>query len=162
MTKLYSSEENKKGTINPELYGIFTEHLGRVIYDGLYVGEGNAIPNRKGIRTDVVEALKEIRVPVIRWPGGCFADSYHWQDGIGPKESRKKTVNIWGGVIEDNSYGTHEYFELCEQLGCKTYVNGNMASGTVQEQALDGATLRENGVSLTIPARSVVSLEIRC
>ena len=97
MTKLYSSEENKKGTINPELYGIFTEHLGRVIYDGLYVGEGNAIPNRKGIRTDVVEALKEIRGPVIRWPGGCFADSYHWQDGIGPKESRKNRQHLGRG-----------------------------------------------------------------
>ena len=88
------------------------------------------------MRTDVVEALKEIRVPVLRWPGGCFADEYHWRDGIGPKESRKKMINThWGGVVEDNSFGTHEFMELCRQLGCKTYINGNMGSGTVQEMS---------------------------
>ena len=88
----------------------------------------------KGIRTDVVEALREIRVPVLRWPGGCFADEYHWKDGIGPKEKRKKMVNThWGGVGEDNRFGTHEFFELCEQIGCKAYVNGNVGSCTVQE-----------------------------
>ena len=88
------------------------------------------------MRTDVVEALKEMQIPVLRWPGGCFADEYHWKDGIGPKEKRKKMINThWGGVVEDNSFGTHEFFELCEQLGCKTYVNGNVGSGTVQEMS---------------------------
>ena len=88
------------------------------------------------MRTDVVEALKEIKVPVLRWPGGCFADEYHWMDGVGPKESRKKMINThWGGVTEDNSFGTHEYFELCDQLGCKTYVNGNVGSGSVREMS---------------------------
>jgi len=92
----------------------------------------NIFFNKNGMRTDVVEALKEIKVPVLRWPGGCFADEYHWMDGVGPKESRKKMINThWGGVTEDNSFGTHEYFELCDQLGCKTYVNGNVGSGSV-------------------------------
>lgn len=136
MVKLYIQENEKKGHINPEIYGHFAEHLGRCIYEGIYVGEDSSIPNRNGMRTDVVEALKEMQIPVLRWPGGCFADEYHWKDGIGPKEKRKKMVNThWGGVIEDNSFGTHEFFELCEQLGCKTYVNGNVGSGTVQEMS---------------------------
>ena len=136
MIKLYINEKKKMGRISPEIYGHFSEHLGRCIYEGLYVGEDSPIPNVKGIRTDVVEALREIRVPVLRWPGGCFADEYHWKDGIGPKEKRKKMVNThWGGVVEDNSFGTHEFFELCEQIGCKAYVNGNVGSGTVQEMS---------------------------
>ena len=136
MAKVYINEKNKKGHINPELYGNFSEHLGRCIYEGLYVGENSDIPNVNGMRTDVVEALKNIKVPVLRWPGGCFADEYHWKDGIGPKESRKKMINTnWGGVVEDNSFGTHEFFELCEQIGCKTYINGNVGSGTVQEMS---------------------------
>ena len=85
MIKLYINEKKKMGRISPEIYGHFSEHLGRCIYEGLYVGEDSPIPNVKGIRTDVVEALREIRVPVLRWPGGCFADEYHWKDGIGPK-----------------------------------------------------------------------------
>ena len=134
--KLYINEKNRKGHIEPEIYGHFSEHLGRCIYEGIYVGEDSPIPNKNGMRTDVVEALKEIKVPVLRWPGGCFADEYHWKDGIGPKESRKKMINThWGGVTEDNSFGTHEYFELCDQLGCKTYVNGNVGSGSVQEMS---------------------------
>lgn len=136
MVKLYVNEKEKKGHINPEIYGHFSEHLGRCIYEGLYVGENSEIPNKNGMRTDVVEALKDIRIPVLRWPGGCFADEYHWKDGIGPKETRKKMVNThWGGVVEDNSFGTHEFFELCEQLGCKTYINGNVGSGTVREMS---------------------------
>ncbi len=88
------------------------------------------------MRNDVVAALKEMKLPVLRWPGGCFADEYHWKDGIGPKENRKKMINThWGGVTEDNSFGTHEFFELCEQIGCKTYINGNVGSGTVQEMS---------------------------
>ena len=158
MITLYINENKKLGHINPEIYGHFSEHLGRCIYEGLYVGENSEIPNVNGMRTDVVEALKEMKVPVLRWPGGCFADEYHWKDGVGPKEKRKKMVNTnWGGVTEDNSFGTHEFFELCEQLGCKTYVNGNVGSGSVQEMSewveymtLDGVSpmadwRRENG-----------------
>lgn len=136
MAKLVINSSKKQSKINKEIYGHFSEHLGRCIYEGIYVGEDSAIPNKKGMRTDVVEALKEIKVPVLRWPGGCFADEYHWKDGIGPKEKRKKMINThWGGVVEDNSFGTHEFFELCEQLGCEAYVNGNLGSGTVQEMS---------------------------
>ncbi len=136
MAKIFINEKNKKGHINAEIYGHFSEHLGRCIYEGLYVGEDSDIPNVNGMRKDVVDALKEMKIPVLRWPGGCFADEYHWKDGIGPKQTRKKMINThWGGVVEDNSFGTHEFFELCEQLGCKTYVNGNVGSGTVQEMS---------------------------
>ena len=136
MAKLIINEENKKSRIEPEIYGHFSEHLGRCIYEGIYVGEKSEIPNVNGMRTDVVDALKELKVPVLRWPGGCFADEYHWMDGIGPKEKRKKMINThWGGVVEDNSFGTHEYMELCRQIGCKTYVNGNLGSGTVREMS---------------------------
>lgn len=130
------NEKKKLSRIEPEVYGHFSEHLGRCVYEGLYVGDDSQIPNENGMRTDVVEALREMRIPLLRWPGGCFADEYHWMDGIGPKEQRKKTVNTnWGGVIEDNSFGTHEFFELARQLGCKTYVNGNVGSGTVREMS---------------------------
>ena len=136
MAKLVIDANRKLSKINKEIQGQFSEHLGRCIYEGLYVGEDSDIPNVNGMRTDVVEALKNIKVPVLRWPGGCFADEYHWKDGIGPKESRKKMINTnWGGVVEDNSFGTHEFFELCRQLGCETYINGNMGSGTVQEMS---------------------------
>jgi len=136
MAKFLINPANKKGHINPEIQGHFSEHLGRCIYEGLYVGENSDIPNVNGMRTDVVEALKEMKIPVLRWPGGCFADEYHWKDGIGPKETRKKMINThWGGVVEDNSFGTHEFMELARQLGCKTYVNGNVGSGTVQEMS---------------------------
>ena len=136
MAKLTINPEKKISRINREVYGHFSEHLGRCIYEGIYVGKDSPIKNENGMRTDVIEALKEIRVPVLRWPGGCFADEYHWRDGIGPKEERKKIVNThWGGVVEDNSFGTHEFFELCRQLGCKAYVNGNLGSGTVQEMS---------------------------
>lgn len=122
--------------ISKYIYGHFAEHLGRCIYEGLYVGKDSSIPNVNGMRTDVVEALKNINIPVLRWPGGCFADEYHWKDGIGEKENRKKMVNThWGGVTENNHFGTHEFFELVDQLGCEAYVNGNVGSGTVQEMA---------------------------
>lgn len=127
---------DKLAKINPELYGHFAEHLGRCIYNGIYVGEDSSIPNVRGIRTDIVEAFKKIKLPVLRWPGGCFADEYHWKDGIGEKSSRKKMINTnWGGVTEDNSFGTHEFFDLCEQVGCQPYLAGNLGSGTVQELA---------------------------
>lgn len=136
MAKLIINEQKKLGKIHEEIYGHFSEHLGRCIYEGLYVGENSEIPNVNGIRSDVVAALKDMKIPVLRWPGGCFADEYHWKDGIGPKENRKKMINThWGGVLEDNSFGTHEFMELCEQLGCKAYINGNVGSGTVQEMS---------------------------
>lgn len=128
--------KRKLGKINKEIYGHFSEHLGRCIYGGIFVGKDSEIPNTNGMRNDVVEALKEIGIPVLRWPGGCFADEYHWKDGIGPKEGRKRMVNTnWGGVVEDNSFGTHEFMELCRQLGCEPYINGNVGSGTVQEMS---------------------------
>jgi len=126
---------NKNGPlISKYIYGQFAEHLGRCIYEGVWVGEDSDIPNDKGIRLDVAEALKAINVPVIRWPGGCFADEYHWKDGVGPREDRKTIVNThWGGVVENNHFGTHEYFHLLELVGADAYVNGNVGSGTVQE-----------------------------
>ncbi len=136
MEKYLINPNEKKSKINKDIYGSFSEHLGRCIYEGTYVGEDSAIPNVKGIRKDVVKALKEMGLPVLRWPGGCFADEYHWKDGIGPRELRKKMINThWGGVVEDNSFGTHEFFELCNQVGCEAYVNGNVGSGTVQEMS---------------------------
>ncbi len=148
MAKLVINELNRKSHIEPEIYGHFSEHLGRCIYEGIYVGENSEIPNVNGMRTDVVEALKELQVPVLRWPGGCFADEYHWKDGIGPKETRKKMINThWGGVVEDNSFGTHEFMELCRQIGCKTYINGNLGSGTVQEMSEWVEYMTFNGVS---------------
>ena len=148
MFKMYINPNIKKGHINKEIYGHFSEHLGRCIYEGIYVGEDSEIPNTKGMRDDVVEALKEIKVPVLRWPGGCFADEYHWKDGIGPKENRKKMINThWGGVVEDNSFGTHEFMELCEQLGCEAYINGNLGSGSVQEMSEWVEYLTFDGVS---------------
>lgn len=134
--KLYVNPNIKMGHINEDIYGHFSEHLGRCIYEGIYVGEDSEIPNTNGMRNDVVSALKEMNIPVLRWPGGCFADEYHWKDGIGPKKNRKRMINThWGGVLEDNSFGTHEFMELCRQLECKTYINGNMGSGTVQEMS---------------------------
>ncbi len=120
--------------INPEIYGHFSEHLGRCIYNGIYVGEDSSVPNTDGIRNDIIEAFRKIKLPVLRWPGGCFADEYHWKDGIGEKASRKKMINTnWGGVTEDNSFGTNEFFRLCELVGCEPYVAGNLGSGTVEE-----------------------------
>lgn len=134
MEKYLINPNQKIASISKDIYGHFSEHLGRCIYDGIFVGEHSKIENVNGMRCDVVNALKDMGIPVLRWPGGCFADEYHWKDGVGPKESRKKMVNThWGGVVEDNSFGTHEYFELCRQLGCDAYVNGNVGSGTVQE-----------------------------
>ncbi len=136
MSKLTVNGYTRKDKISKEIYGHFSEHLGRCIYGGIYVGEDSSIPNVNGMRCDVVEALKEIKIPVLRWPGGCFADEYHWKDGIGPKENRKKMINThWGGVVEDNSFGTHEFMELCRQLECEPYINGNVGSGTVQEMS---------------------------
>lgn len=122
--------------ISRHVYGHFAEHLGHCIYGGIFVGEESEIPNTRGMRNDVVEALKALNIPNLRWPGGCFADEYHWRDGVGPREDRPTVVNTnWGNVVEDNSFGTHEFMELCEQLGTEPYISGNIGSGTVQEMA---------------------------
>lgn len=134
--KLTLNPFDKKSKINKEIYSNFSEHLGRCIYDGIYVGENSEIPNIEGFRKDVIDAFKQIKLPVLRWPGGCFADEYHWRDGIGPKENRKKMINThWGGVVEDNSFGTHEFMRFCELVGCEPYIAGNLGSGTVEELA---------------------------
>ena len=123
-------------TINKNIYGQFSEHLGTCIYGGLWVGPESSIPNTNGYRNDVLEALKELEVPVMRWPGGCYADEYHWMDGIGPKENRPVMVNNnWGGIVEDNSFGTHEFLNLCELIGCEPYISLNVGSGSVEEAA---------------------------
>ena len=128
--------DQAKQSIPKEIYGQFAEHLGTCIYGGLWVGENSAIPNTDGYRNDVLQALKDLKIPVLRWPGGCFADEYHWMDGIGPKENRPRMVNNnWGGTVEDNSFGTHEFLNLCELLECEPYVSMNVGSGTVQETA---------------------------
>ncbi|WP_125130525.1 alpha-L-arabinofuranosidase C-terminal domain-containing protein [Microbacterium sp. 10M-3C3] len=122
--------------ISRHLYGHFAEHLGRCIYDGFWVGEDSPIPNVRGIRSDIVEALRALDIPNLRWPGGCFADTYHWRDGIGPREQRPRIANTnWGDVVENNHFGTHEFMDLCDLLGADAYVNGNIGSGTVQEMA---------------------------
>ena len=128
--------QDESPVIAPEIYGQFAEHLGRCIYGGIWVGEDSDIPNTKGYRNDVIEAFKELQIPVLRWPGGCFADEYHWVDGIGPKETRPKMINSnWGGTVEDNSFGTHEFFDFCELLGIEPYLSVNVGSGTVEEMA---------------------------
>lgn len=122
--------------ISRHIYGHFSEHLGRCIYDGLWVGEDSKIPNVNGVRKDIVDALKHIRIPNLRWPGGCFADEYHWMDGIGNRADRPKMVNThWGGVVEDNSFGTHEFLNLCEALETEPYICGNLGSGSVEEMS---------------------------
>jgi alpha-N-arabinofuranosidase len=122
--------------ISRHVYGHFAEHLGRCIYGGFYVGEDSDVPNERGIRLDVVEALRELNIPNLRWPGGCFADDYHWRDGVGPREERPRMVNShWGDVVEDNSFGTHEFMDLVELLGTDAYIAGNVGSGSVAEMS---------------------------
>ncbi|HBN92320.1 MAG TPA: alpha-N-arabinofuranosidase [Hyphomonas sp.] len=123
-------------TIAPEIYGQFLEHVGTQPYGGIWVGPDSDIPNTDGIRDDVFDALKALNVPVVRWPGGCFADLYHWRDGIGPRADRPARVNmVWGGTAESNEFGTHEFFEFAERLGAKTYLNLNLGTGTAKEGA---------------------------
>ncbi|MCA9894208.1 MAG: alpha-N-arabinofuranosidase, partial [Anaerolineae bacterium] len=134
MNKITLKGKTELGKINKHIYGHFAEHLGGCIYDGIWVGEDSDIPNVRGIRTDIVEAMKAINAPNLRWPGGCFADVYHWRDGIGPKDQRPLTINShWGNAPETNAFGTHEFMDLCEQIGCDPYIGGNVGSGTVQE-----------------------------
>ncbi len=122
------------GKISRHIYGHFAEHLGRCIYDGIWVGEDSPIPNTRGIRNDIIDALKNLDIPNLRWPGGCYADDYHWRDGIGPRDKRPHRVNIhWGQVIDTNAFGTHEFLDLCELIGAEPYIAGNVGSGTPQE-----------------------------
>ncbi|MGN6618250.1 MAG: alpha-N-arabinofuranosidase [Ilyomonas sp.] len=128
--------DSAKTTISKYIYGHFAEHLGRCIYGGFYVGDTSKIPNTNGVRNDVVAALRKLKIPLLRWPGGCFADTYHWKDGVGPKDKRPTMVNKWwGGVTENNSFGTHDFLNMCELLGAEPYLAGNVGSGTVQELA---------------------------
>ncbi len=137
-----------KNVISRNIYGQFSEHLGHCIYGGFWVGENSKIPNVRGIRTDVVEALKKVDIPNLRWPGGCFADEYHWRDGIGPNNTRPTMINTnWGGVTEDNSFGTHEFLDLCEQMGTEPYICGNVGSGSVEEMSKWIEYINFDGVS---------------
>ena len=135
-TRVTVNGSNAVTTISKHIYGHFAEHLGRCIYDGFWVSDTASIPKKDRLRLDIVEALKKIKVPNLRWPGGCFADEYHWRDGIGPRDQRPRTVNThWGMVTEDNSFGTHEFLELCNLIGAEPYLAGNVGSGTPQEMS---------------------------
>lgn len=142
------SSKGAQTQISRHIYGQFSEHLGRSIYDGFWVSENSTIPNKGRIRLDIVAALKKIHIPNLRWPGGCFADEYHWRDGIGPRNQRPKMVNTnWGGVTEDNSFGTNEFLDLCGLLNCEPYVSANVGSGTVEEMSKWVEYLNFDGVS---------------
>jgi alpha-N-arabinofuranosidase len=146
--------DQPRNTIPPEIYGHFAEHLGRCIYEGIWVGPESKIPNTRGLRNDVLAALKELNVPVLRWPGGCFADEYHWRDGIGPREHRPRIVNThWGMVPEDNGFGTHEFMDLCETIGCEAYICGNVGSGSPQEMMEWVEYLTSDGDSTVVRER---------
>ncbi|MBO2517976.1 MAG: alpha-N-arabinofuranosidase, partial [Clostridiales bacterium] len=154
MATISINREKSAGSISRYIYGHFAEHLGRCIYGGIFVGKDSPIPNVNGIRTDVVEAMKAIRLPVIRWPGGCFADEYHWRDGIGELKDRKRMVNTnWGGVVEDNSFGTHEFLDLCAQVGCEPYITGNVGSGTIREMSEWVEYINSDGDSSVVQER---------
>ena len=154
MAKISLDRNRSKGTISRYIYGSFAEHLGRCIYGGIFVGKDSPIPNVNGMRKDVVEAMKNLKMPVLRWPGGCFADEYHWRDGIGEQKDRKRMVNThWGGVVEDNSFGTHEFLELCRQVGCDPYITGNVGSGTVKEMSEWVEYLNSDGDSTVVQER---------
>ncbi|MFS0874228.1 alpha-N-arabinofuranosidase [Paenibacillus xylanilyticus] len=134
MVDVILKANSEQGLINRNIYGHFSEHLGRCIYEGLWVGEDSPISNTEGIRNDVLTALQKLNIPVLRWPGGCFADEYHWKDGVGPLSERARMINTnWGGVEENNHFGTHEFLRLCELLGAEPYISGNVGSGTVHE-----------------------------
>jgi alpha-N-arabinofuranosidase len=157
MNRVVVKTQDADVRISRHIYGHFSEHLGRCIYGGYWVGNdpeaAASIPNTRGIRNDVVAALRHIKIPNLRWPGGCFADTYHWKDGIGPRQERPKMVNThWGGVTEDNSFGTHEFLDLCKQLSapgapCEPYICGNVGSGTVQELSQWVEYCNFNGIS---------------
>ena len=136
MNRVVIDSDQGKGKISRHIYGHFAEHLGRCIYEGIWVGEDSKIPNTRGIRNDVTAALSRLKMPNLRWPGGCFADTYHWKDGIGLKDKRPGMVNVfWGGVTENNHFGTHEFMDFCSMIGAEPYICGNMGSGTVREMS---------------------------
>ncbi len=146
--KIVINTDLGKETIDKHIYGHFSEHLGRCIYGGYWVGEDSPIPNTGGLRNDVVDALKEIGIPNLRWPGGCFADEYHWMDGIGDPAERPTMINThWGGITENNRFGTHEFLELCRQLECEPVICGNLGSGLVQEMSQWVEYLNSDNVS---------------
>ena len=121
------------GEINRNIYGHMLESVGRALYDGVWVGEGSAVPNDKGFRKDAIAAFQRLRAPVVRWPGGCFADTYHWQDGIGPKEKRPRRWNHWWEQYETNAVGTDEFAYYCRQLKTEPYFSINVGTGSVKE-----------------------------
>ncbi len=154
--KLVINADLGEETISRHIYGHFSEHLGRCIYGGYWVGENSEIVNTRGIRNDVVNALKATNIPNLRWPGGCFADEYHWMDGIGPRDQRPTMINThWGGVSEDNSFGTHEFLDLCEQLDTEPYICGNVGSGSVEEMSKWVEYVNLDGVSPMADLRKV-------
>jgi len=135
-------------TISRHIYGHFSEHLGRCIYDGYWVDPALPVPKHDRIRLDIVEALKKIKIPNLRWPGGCFADEYHWRDGIGPRDQRPTMINTnWGNITEDNSFGTHEFLTLCELLGAEPFIVGNLGSGSVEEMSKWVEYMNYDGIS---------------
>ena len=147
-TSLLVDAGASKYTISRHIYGHFSEHLGRCIYDGYWVSESMQVPKQDRIRLDVVAALKKIKIPNLRWPGGCFADEYHWRDGIGPRDQRPTMINTnWGNVTEDNSFGTHEFLQLCNLLGAEPVIVGNVGSGSVEEMSRWIEYLNYDGIS---------------
>lgn len=154
--KLIINADLGKDKISRHIYGHFSEHLGRCIYGGFWVGEDSEIVNTSGIRNDVVSALKATNIPNLRWPGGCFADEYHWMDGVGPRELRPTMINThWGGVTENNSFGTHEFLDLCEQLDAEPYICGNVGSGSVEEMSKWVEYINFDGISPMADMRRV-------
>jgi alpha-L-arabinofuranosidase len=122
--------------VNRQLFGQFAEHLGAGIYGGIWVGEDSKIPNTRGYRNDVLQALRDLKVPVVRWPGGCFADEYNWREGVGPRSKRPVKINThWGGVTEPNTFGTHEFMDFAEMIGAEAYISGNVGSASPRELA---------------------------
>ncbi len=146
---------NSDLTISKYIYGQFAEHLGHGIYGGFWVDKSLPVAKQDRIRLDIVKALREIKIPSLRWPGGCFADEYHWRDGIGPSAARPKMVNTnWGGVTEDNSFGTHEFLELCDLLHCEPYIGANVGSGTVEEMSKWIEYVNSNSGSTVVQLRA--------
>ena len=146
--KLFVYAEEPKQKISRHIYGHFSEHLGRCIYDGFWVSDTSSIPKKDRLRLDVITALKNIKIPNLRWPGGCFADEYHWRDGIGARNQRPTMINTnWGNITEDNSFGTHEFLELCNLLKCDPYITANVGSGTVDEMSKWVEYLNFDGLS---------------
>lgn len=136
MNRIVVNVDQGQQKISRHIYGHFAEHLGRCVYEGIWVGKDSPIPNTRGIRDDVVAALSKLKMPNLRWPGGCFADTYHWKDGVGKREDRPGMVNIhWGGVTESNHFGTHEFMDFCSMIGTEPYICGNVGSGTVREMS---------------------------